>query len=96
MASYIYFRVTGSVQGVSFRQTTVQQANALGLRGWVHNEPDGSVSGEAAGPTEHIQKLRDYLHVGPQQARVDNVDIMFIKNHDLSQSTLPVPFELRT
>lgn len=38
---------------------------------------------------------RDYLHVGPQQARVDNVDIMFIKNHDLSQSTLPVPFELR-
>ena len=49
--------MTGSVQGVSFRQTTVQQANALGLRGWVHNEPDGSVSGEAAGPTEHIQKL---------------------------------------
>ncbi|WFC95781.1 hypothetical protein MBRA1_002435 [Malassezia brasiliensis] len=95
MSSYIYFRVTGTVQGVSFRQSTVQQANALGLRGWVRNEPDGSVSGEAAGATEHIQKLRDYLHHGPQQARVDNVDIMFIKNHDLSQSTLPVPFELR-
>lgn len=52
--------VTGSVQGVSFRQSTVENANTLGLRGWVHNEPDGSVSGEAAGPTAHVQKLYVY------------------------------------
>ena len=40
-----------------FRKSTLQQAHDLQLRGWVHNEPDGSVSGEAAGPTEHVQKL---------------------------------------
>lgn len=49
--------VTGFVQGVMFRKSTLQQAHDLQLRGWVHNEPDGSVSGEAAGPTEHVQKL---------------------------------------
>lgn len=49
--------MSGNVQGVMFRQSTVQQANTLGLRGWVKNEPDGSVSGEAAGPTEHVQRL---------------------------------------
>jgi len=38
---------------------------------------------------------RDYLHLGPRNARVDNVDVMFIKHHDISQSTLPYPFEIR-
>ncbi|WFD32518.1 hypothetical protein MSPP1_003566 [Malassezia sp. CBS 17886] len=78
-----------------FRHATVQQAHELQLRGWVRNEPDGSVSGEAAGPSEHVQALRDYLHKGPVQARVENVDVMFIKNHDISTSTLPIPFEVR-
>ena len=40
-----------------FRKSTLQQAHDLNLRGWVRNEPDGSVSGEAAGPTEHVQRL---------------------------------------
>ncbi|WFD20941.1 hypothetical protein MCAP1_003196 [Malassezia caprae] len=95
MSSYIYFRVSGSVQGVMFRKSTLQQAHDLDLRGWVRNEPDGTVSGEAAGATEHVQRLRDYLHLGPRDARVDNVDVMFIKHHDISQSTLPYPFEIR-
>lgn len=65
MSIYIYFRgtcvrlmsVTGSVQGVMFRKSTLQQAHNLDLRGWVRNEPDGTVSGEAAGATEHVQRL---------------------------------------
>lgn len=86
-----------------FRKSTLQQAHDLDLRGWVRNEPDGTVSGEAAGASEHVQRLyvrhtdfsRDYLHLGPRDARVDNVDVMFIKHHDISQSTLPYPFEIR-
>lgn len=49
--------VSGSVQGVMFRKSTLQQAHDLDLRGWVRNEPDGTVSGEAAGATEHVQRL---------------------------------------
>ena len=88
--------MTGLVQCVLFRKSTLQQAHDLNLRGWVRNEPDGSVCGEAAGPTEHVQRLRDYLHIGPREARVDNVDVMFIKHHDISTSTLPIPFEIRS
>lgn len=97
--------MTGFVQGVMYRKSTLAQAHELGLRGWVRNEPDGTVSGEAAGPTKHVELLyvtnlsnhrRDYLHIGPTEARVENVDVMFIKHHDISQSTLPYPFEIRT
>lgn len=49
--------MTGVVQGVNFRQSTVSEAQALRLRGWVRNEPDGAVAGEAGGPTAQIQKL---------------------------------------
>jgi acylphosphatase len=34
---------TGRVQGVGFRQTTVQVAGDFDVTGWVRNEPDGSV-----------------------------------------------------
>ena len=79
-----------------FRKSSLEEGHALNLRGWVRNEPDGSVSGEAAGPTQHVERLRDYLHIGPREARVDNVDVMFIKHHDISTSTLPMPFEIRS
>lgn len=49
--------MTGVVQGVNFRQSTVSEAQRLRLRGWVRNEPDGAVAGEAGGPAAEIQKL---------------------------------------
>ena len=40
------YQVYGRVQGVGFRYTVTQAANALGLTGWVCNERDGSVTTE--------------------------------------------------
>ncbi|PKI85968.1 hypothetical protein MVES_000089 [Malassezia vespertilionis] len=94
-SSYIYFRVTGSVQGVTFRKSTMSEAHTLGLRGWVRNDSDGSVVGEAAGAADPIAKLRTFLHTGPSHAHVENVDMMYIKDHDVSTSSLPFPFEIR-
>ncbi|MBK7888769.1 MAG: acylphosphatase [Bacteroidetes bacterium] len=46
--------VTGKVQGVFFRQSALSKALDLKLRGFVMNQPDGSVLIEAIGEEENI------------------------------------------
>jgi acylphosphatase len=72
-ASY-RFVVSGRVQGVFFRQSTREHAEALGLDGWVLNRSDGRVEGVACGPADALEQLRNFLHRGPPNARVDGVD----------------------
>ena len=67
--------VTGTVQGVYFRQSTKEKAVALGIRGTVKNTDDGSVSILASGEHRSLQKLIDWCCVGPSQAEVANVHV---------------------
>ncbi len=68
-------RVRGRVQGVWFRASTAQRANALGLCGRAENRPDGTVLVHAAGSPAALEKLVDWLHRGPPMARVDAVEV---------------------
>ncbi len=68
-------RVTGRVQGVYFRAFTRNQARLLGLSGWVRNEYDGSVSLEAEGPRETLERLLVAVRRGPSGARVDHISV---------------------
>jgi len=65
--------VTGRVQGVFYRQSTLQEAQRLGLRGWVANLPDGSVEIEAEGEEGAVADLVAWAKVGPPAAHVDHV-----------------------
>jgi acylphosphatase len=65
--------VTGRVQGVYFRQSTAEQARAMGLAGWVANRPDGSVRVCAEGEVAALKRLLAWLHHGPSGAYVDGV-----------------------
>ncbi len=67
--------VHGLVQGVSFRWYTRQEAERLGLVGWVRNQDDGTVLLEAQGPEEDVEELLAWVHHGPTHARVTRVDI---------------------
>lgn len=67
--------VRGLVQGVSFRWYTRQEADRLGVAGWVRNEPDGSVRLEAQGPPDAVDALIAWVHQGPAHARVTTVDV---------------------
>jgi acylphosphatase len=67
--------VTGRVQGVAFRAYAEQQAQRLGVTGWVRNEPDGSVAGHFEGEPEAVQALVDWCREGPRLARVQRVDV---------------------
>ena len=67
------FLVHGRVQGVFYRQSTVQQARQLGLHGYARNNPDGTVTIEAEGPAAALDALEGWCHQGPPAARVDQV-----------------------
>ena len=68
-------RVTGRVQGVSFRWYTQDRARGLGVTGWVRNEPDGSVLVHAEGEDEAVDALVAWCHDGPGLARVQQVAV---------------------
>lgn len=68
-------RVVGRVQGVSFRWYCQQEAERLGVRGWVSNEPDDSVAGHFEGPREAVDRLVEWCRSGPRAAHVERVDV---------------------
>ncbi|MFQ5903120.1 MAG: acylphosphatase [Candidatus Binatia bacterium] len=73
----IHLRIDGRVQGVFFRASTVEQADRLGLRGWVRNCPDGSVEVVAEGMRKKIEALVRWCHHGPPGAHVHDVRLQW-------------------
>ena len=67
-------RVTGKVQGVSFRANTKKVAESLGIKGWVTNEPDGSVRIEVEGAVESLREFMEFCKTGPDRAQVSSVN----------------------
>jgi acylphosphatase len=65
--------ISGRVQGVSFRFWTQNEAERLGLNGWVRNEPDGSVTALIAGPDAAVAAMLDAFWQGPRGAVVSDV-----------------------
>lgn len=49
--------ITGRVQNVFYRDWLVEQAQALGLDGWVRNRADGSVEAVVQGPGEMVDEI---------------------------------------
>jgi len=72
-------RVTGSVQGVFYRAETRNKARSLGIYGWVRNLPGGDVEALFEGEQERIRELISWCRRGPPNARVEEVDVEWIK-----------------
>jgi acylphosphatase len=68
-------KVTGRVQGVSFRWYAVQEAERRGVAGWVRNEPDGSVAAHLEGDDAAVDAMVDWLRQGPSYASVRDVAV---------------------
>lgn len=79
MTARARFAVRGRVQGVGFRWFVQDAARRLGLAGWVRNEPDGSVSAEAEGPRDVVERLIAATRSGPPGARVTTVAVDWIE-----------------
>lgn len=70
----VRFLIGGKVQGVWFRASARDQAVALNLRGFARNLADGRVEVLAIGDDDAIEQLAQWLHFGPSQARVDELE----------------------
>lgn len=66
--------VFGLVQGVYFRQYTLQEARRLGLTGWVANQRDGTVRVVAQGSHEALEQFLQFLQRGSPASQVDKVE----------------------
>jgi acylphosphatase len=71
----VHVLVSGLVQGVAFRASTVEEARALGVRGWVRNLPDGRVEVEAEGERAALDALVQFCRRGPPAADVERAEV---------------------
>ena len=66
---------SGRVQGVFYRQSTLETANRLELTGWAKNCLDGSVEAVFEGERHAIEQAIEWCKQGPSTARVDSVTV---------------------
>jgi len=68
-------KIYGTVQGVFFRQRTMEKARELGVNGTVKNCPDGSVEVQAEAQPEIMEQFIEWCRKGPSRAQVSTLDI---------------------
>ncbi|PHN01175.1 acylphosphatase [Flavilitoribacter nigricans] len=68
-------KISGQVQGVSYRYSTKKRALELGITGMVKNQPDGTVYAEIEGEEEALQTMIDWCRQGPAYAEVQSVEV---------------------
>lgn len=73
MGQCLHAFVSGRVQGVWFRKSTLEKAQAHGLTGWVRNLDDGRVEVMARGHEHGVMRLEAWLSIGPALATVAEV-----------------------
>ena len=69
----VHLRISGMVQGVSFRFAARRQAQSLDLNGWVRNTKNGSVEAVVEGEPEAVRSFVRWAHSGPSGAVVESV-----------------------
>ena len=67
--------VQGTVQGVGFRYSCVQEAQRRGLTGWVRNTYGGDVEAMFEGERTEIEDMIAWCHEGPISADVRRVEV---------------------
>lgn len=68
-------RIHGRVQGVWFRESMRQEAEALGITGWVRNRMDGTVEAVVQGAPAAVEAMTAWARRGPRDAQVRRVEV---------------------
>ncbi|WP_282204338.1 acylphosphatase [Kitasatospora fiedleri] len=68
--------VSGTVQGVFFRDSCRRTAAEAGVAGWVRNLPDGQVEAVLEGDPAAVEQLVAWMRHGPSRAVVEHVEVV--------------------
>lgn len=71
----VHIFVSGRVQGVGFRYSAMQQAQELGVTGWVRNTHDNKVEAVFEGDEKTVEEMAVWCKKGPPMAHVTDVEI---------------------
>lgn len=74
----LHARVEGRVQGVGFRYFVLDNAQPLGITGWVRNRWDGSVEVLAEGTKEVLENLLATIQRGPRRHTTTDVQVEWL------------------
>lgn len=85
-----HYIVEGRVQGVFFRASTRDNANNIGVNGWVRNLPNGNVEVVACGTSQQLVALEAWLNNGPPTA-----DVSCLKKADWKSAADFTEFSIR-
>jgi acylphosphatase len=67
--------ISGRVQGVGFRLSMCDEAERLGVTGWVRNRRDGTVEAVVDGDPAAVAAMIAWAKAGPPGARVTGVAV---------------------
>ena len=77
--------IFGTVQGVFFRSFIKEQAEKLGLKGYVRNKEDGSVEAWLEGDSGKVDEMIELSKKGPEHAVINRLDIVDEKLQDMKE-----------
>lgn len=88
MAKSVSIRVSGKVQGVFYRASTKDKAEELNIKGFVRNEPDGTVYIEAEGEEENLERFITWCRQGPPLANVKDCQVNTIDKKNFTSFSI--------
>jgi acylphosphatase len=75
MIKHLKLKISGKVQGIGFRWCAYEKFTELNLEGKADNGLDGSVIIDVKGEDFNLENFVEWAKVGPQGARVSNVEV---------------------
>ena len=70
-----HLTISGRVQGVGFRYSVSEEAERLGVTGWVRNRRDGTVEAVIEGAPDAVEAVLAWARRGPRGASVTEVQV---------------------
>lgn len=67
--------IKGTVQGVYYRASAREVADAIGLTGWIRNTPEGHVEAMVTGMPYQLQDFLVWCRKGPSGASVKAIEV---------------------